>query len=808
MIADRFRNSGRRLHLEHWLKRGDQMRATVAPHTATRQGKHESLMRCRSLECLDSNRVAAHSDTENMRTPCNLRRSFDVLDSNDHHEVIVHRSADDDGQSALRTNSVERSSDLTANDRRSSRLNRDFGNVGSPEPGVLITRHKPSGCDRMEASDQEQLSSVYSKERDNGLWKNKEKLSVAERLEELLSKTNEIIHMERIARRKSREGLAMLGTKQRPSMPPPQSMSHPSMRAMVASQHGSGSGASADGDCHIKKFTRLDYRQPDSCSIESPSIAHEMKRITSSLLDNIGSTNERIIIGKEDDMMASPRYAHERDTPKSNHRSEDERSGEQMRSSMSNMHRKMSLTGRHSGNCDESDISEEQKGHFVHDDNSSFGHNYDDGQYYQSDEVDADMWTNPMANGMSSVNCGFYQNTFFNDSRDVSSSDTINSMQHSKDVENGAGSACEDMDLRYDLPQMANTKDLYELKSRILNGANWRSQVLRKSAFDVNKKGDDDRQQSIPGAPLQSNVVDYKVRPAAASVARARGSKISQLVAKLQMHTSLNATNNNTNHSDDSESSEDELDVDSGDAVDAPSPSNLVPSGKLPMPTNNHMQQPTPFVYNRAQPQVAKTIPSQMFNASGHIDPRSLIPKDAYFHELPNRSHYKPLMMRTSVESSALHMIGRNRNPLPLNMNTDGDILAEQGAANRSPVFLSQNQLPSSLTDGQYTVHAANSAIKHNGTLPIVGQTMNTAQIQAIAEHRDMNNDSGYSNRVCGSSYGPSPSLSGQTDSESIVGTHTAAMINHTSNSIPHTAQYAEHNGNYIFGGVAASSLV
>lgn len=891
MMADRIRcNDGRRHHLEQWLKRGDQLRATIAPHTSKHckiDSNMNTLTRCRSLEFLDSDKFG---NKLNYST-AGLRRSIDVLESNE-HEIIVHRSADDidqDDMDVLRSSSVERQSNLTVSGSERNRQHHHHQQQQSIDINNHRDHNSAYNIERMGYVNKERSTitsksgSEYSKEFGGLVKAKQEPLSVAERLEELLSKTNEIIHMERIARRKCREGLTMLDIKQRTQ----KLMDKDSgLKVSSTSQHGSGSGASAEDDCRMKKFHRHDYGKPTGESDENSLIAHEMERITSSLLGTIGNSNERIIIGKEDDMPVSPRISKEfldckeyLDLKSRGIQMERTNGLDYIRNNDPKLTSEQSSDDQQDDNDDnESDLSEEED---VQLNNGMAYDHYKMGQYYQSDEVDGDVLTTQFngtanLNQMSSVNCGFYQNTCFDDFSS-SSNNTMKSVRHMENNENVTNSASDEVDSRCDLPQMANTKELVELKSRILNGAQWR----RKSVQDVNTLAIEnhtnrcEKISKIDESPINESLIKY-YKDNGLLPTRGQKNKILELVAKFQGQDSQ-AISNTGDNVDESESSEDELDgvadrdynlkrapYQNDQTYQLPSqrrpmllsPKNVQLDNEFSIKSSESLQNVLPYV-NKAQPQVAKPNPPYILsNSNRSIDTRSLIPKDAYFHELPNKSHIKPIANSNLIEKtrSPPHFAGRNRNPLPLNLTTDGDILySDRNLSVPSHMYVekSHQQIkPQSIAvDYHFGQHQSSTSEKLLSTRKFgsnsdsMSTELEITQInsqpfvlsQTAIEHanmqtkfiadplqieRDMNNDSGYS-RMCGSSHGASPSLSGQTDPDQngVVATTSTTMITNNNskvvvtppatNNISHPVNYIQKNGNnYIFASVGASSLV
>ncbi|XP_055918129.1 uncharacterized protein LOC129950271 isoform X2 [Eupeodes corollae] len=144
MIADRIRCESRRLHLEHWLKRGEPCRVTTAGHQSRPRKKSNTLSRCKSLELLDDESIHG-SKMQNSK-------SFDVLEE---AQVTVHREAEVSDDGHISVTSLGRTD---RDEERWGRLETDYFNV-------------------------------------------------SERLEELLAKTNEILEMEKEASKKRKEGL-------------------------------------------------------------------------------------------------------------------------------------------------------------------------------------------------------------------------------------------------------------------------------------------------------------------------------------------------------------------------------------------------------------------------------------------------------------------------------------------------------------------------------------------------------------------------------------------------------------------------
>lgn len=159
----------------HRLRRGHKLRATLALLNVKNEHADllgEPIVRSRSLESLD--REAATSRMAALDS--SIRRSCDLLDGNNRHEVLVHREMDDEAQP----------NGSAANNRNGHSLEYDKYSASS------------KSCNRK--------------------MRDKRVQSVADRLGELLTKTNEIIQMEQMVRQKYKDrsaGKSRRGAKDR-----------------------------------------------------------------------------------------------------------------------------------------------------------------------------------------------------------------------------------------------------------------------------------------------------------------------------------------------------------------------------------------------------------------------------------------------------------------------------------------------------------------------------------------------------------------------------------------------------------------
>ncbi|XP_059608938.1 ankyrin repeat domain-containing protein 6 isoform X2 [Phlebotomus argentipes] len=615
MIADRIRCEGRRLHLEQWLKRGAVGRSTMNErHHTSKSRKDEAnntLTRCRSLELLDDTVDGRLKSSQSA-----LSRSVDLLDT----QVEVHRS---DVASSVATKEAS---------RRSSNHS--------------CSTSKNEGAEAM---------------------------NVSERLEELLTKTHEIIEMERATRRRNRELMKMF----------PHSRKKSRMRM----------GTSGDLD-------------------DSQYIAEEMEKITASLMNQMMEKEEAEVAPVSPEIAKEVQHGKEKDAAT--------RSRSRMSDSGSSV--------------------------YVPDFNQRVRHPGSPG--------DKQTPPPPMVNG-------FYENACFED-HNTSSSNTIKSDKNTLTDDSLAqsadkvsievsGSVSEEKADEM-VSELTNMKELHELKSRILNGSHWRSQVLRKSAHDHNRQ---ESEQTDAVAQVENSMpTKYEIKNSEIKTLKTQPkSKVHELVAKIQgKMTRLKAQ---VKEEESESSDEDSADPQEED-VAPQSHDSYYPTNQMNGYTQHIEESLLPLTYHRAQPQVAnyRSGLSHSSQANGCLpngqttwmangqafDRSALIPKDAYFHDLPHKNRYNP----PADEMITSFCDSRNRNPLPYHVN---DFLVQPEYD--QPVIPQREKLLSARKFG------------YTNLVEMEQQMMEQAQLE-----REMNNDSGYSTKICGSSHGPSPSLSGQTDSD------------------------------------------
>ncbi|KAI8439087.1 hypothetical protein MSG28_012951 [Choristoneura fumiferana] len=179
-------------------------------------------------------------------------------------------------------------------------------------------------------------------------------------------------------------------------------------------------------------------------------------------------------------------------------------------------------------------------------------------------------------------------------------------------------------------------------------------------------------------------------------------------------------------------------------------------------------------------------------------DMRPMIPKDAYFHEIPNRPNHQlpynmienglPNQYNQDYNETGLpqpQIQPRNRNPLYHHQTGVFDAMmqdhilremeriphcySEHLDQNTEVEIANQNELHGGYYDNRppYTNYGARKPIPDHSLLHSRLQSLaiNThlTETQSQAD-RESHNDSGYSTKVYGSSQGPSPSLSGHVD--------------------------------------------
>lgn len=811
MLADRIRCDEQRLNVEQWLKRGDRIRATVSAHTQKSrkdETNNNTLTRCRSLELLDNNNLVENIEI----VTSGLRRSYDDILDMDTHEAIVHHDAESGTRSThgtVRTDSERRNSLLE--------FNKEWHNEDlDKDKSSMSERLRMSSSDRDRNSLEDRSDSDLSKRIKQ--MELRSGISVAERLEELLSKTNEIIEMERSARKKSKDAFGLIS-------------SNKSKRRVRGGEQlkvsASSNKSSSDGDVmnqmrnHSKHYSEMD---------DTAFIAKEMEKITNSLLGH-GKQIENV----ETHSPVSPEIAKEFVSQK-------ERNGH-----IDNEHEHSSILSgssyRSIYGADKHAQSPENSKPMstLHSRIESTSYIPSSGMRLPFSSSDSSSMSfakkltgTDVVDGLS----GFYQNSCFDDDDNSSDGDTVKSEQQksgtkeSNETNNSADNKYQvtdtgslDIDDRCELSEMANMKQLHELKSRILNGAHWRNQLRKPSTAEATTKDDDVKANRVNGIATTYEIKNCEIKTLKSNhqtFADVHGAPTTSSSGECLSMNPSNGMSREESHND-SESSEDEDEFPSVSQFDSQNiETSLRYLDTLRPPKTNNANESSMYVNQSykmyGQPELPTATPPmyhltrpQLCNGASHIsqsfkspvpkilDTRYLIPKDAYFHDLPNKHRLIPItdsLPEINYSSNQMQhpSAGRNRNPLPISMSIDESEFHSENAShypnvaapsygNMSPYkyqqaahqFTSSTSVLPTFSDRQManvpepekllTSRKFGSNfdvdLKHH---PVMGSNYSIDQVQL---ERDLNNDSGYSTKVSGSiGSRPSPSLSGQTEGE------------------------------------------
>ncbi|XP_055626617.1 uncharacterized protein LOC129768777 [Toxorhynchites rutilus septentrionalis] len=670
MIANRVQCENKRLHLEQWLKRGIAERATGPHNSKTKkdEANTNTLTRCRSLELLDgsddvlTNRIKTSSPQ--------LSRSIDFLDApgskhpdySDHFEssnnsnIKNHSEADEPSRraplwkfDAEQQNGSKRSSSMSHSGRESYCYS-DKDNGKEKARTVYQDRVPSSAYGGNSSKEDRKVSS--SAESSNYDHKN-EKIKVTERLEELLSKTKKILELEKITKKK-----------------------HSDNRYILALDRLK--------DIHNYESNPQVYHQSSS-KRDSPhqgyDIAQEMEKITQSLLPAVPVSPEiskDITTRKERSANSQMVYKNAGDVIGA--------------SSGSTPHSTMSPSSSLLGGAKSSLHVIYPDAIEVHVASTNFTDPVSDraGNHEFEEIAHVDTVNIPLMNG-------FYANNCFEDIPSSSNTTIKSAPNHSRkleqkdeehvDSEEEDDDEDEEMDTdnqdkdwesddQSDLSDMANFAQLKELKSRILNGTNWRNQALHKSVHDLFQKSMEP-QENVTDEQDPDSMADEE-----ACAQNTEKNRVKYIISKLQSSTIQQMEPVNSSQDQEEHFSETSEEPDDMDCVDGPSEQRPVTAKSL----IEMYEKGLPKVEN--QPVAA--VRQQYF-----------VPKDAYFHELPNKQNValKPPDLTSNLSNSHLSdqmpLTGtaRSRNPLPTFLN-ENEILDPH-----------QNQLGSGFYSNHQTSH-------------------------------------------------------------------------------------------------------
>uniref|UniRef100_A0AAG5DXG7 Uncharacterized protein n=1 Tax=Anopheles atroparvus TaxID=41427 RepID=A0AAG5DXG7_ANOAO len=382
----------------------------------------------------------------------------------------------------------------------------------------------------------------------------------------------------------------------------------------------------------------------------------------------------------------------------------------------------------------------------------------------------------PNVNGGVLMN-GFYSNSCFEDMLPSSSNTTIKSAaprrrpndsedeEEEEEDEEEEDEAKEDEQVeeeeeeeddgsgdsdRCDLSAMANLAELKELKSRILNGTNWRSQVLQKSVQEL-LKGSETGDSGAPTMALhdddpatETNRVKYIISKLQQSCSVAGESDSGASVRLTHQGPPLAQCEDFSDSSEDDDDEEGEQEEErmgedeDEDCVDGPplprDGGSFVDQQTVPEKAERGIATARTLIqmYEQSSATVTTTTPASLVNGrhppSGTSASSSTlhvhVPKDAYFHELPPRKHLLPppdlssMLAEPSTSQPQLqplatrvHQTARSRNPLPSYLLQEGELFHQpQSHPGGGPHFF-EEQLH----------HGPSFSMPSDGFLPPVG---------------------------------------------------------------------------------------
>uniref|UniRef100_A0A182FU94 ANK_REP_REGION domain-containing protein n=1 Tax=Anopheles albimanus TaxID=7167 RepID=A0A182FU94_ANOAL len=299
-----------------------------------------------------------------------------------------------------------------------------------------------------------------------------------------------------------------------------------------------------------------------------------------------------------------------------------------------------------------------------------------------------------------------------------------------------------------DLSAMANLAELKELKSRILNGTNWRSQVLQKSVQELLAGGGRDEDTDGPPPPA-----DEEDDPATET------NRVRYIISKLQQSCSIASTGSeqsvrpvttgiHTQHhgpplaqcEDFSDSSEEEDEIEHDEeCVDGPLPvkqhaepgAAQVPS----MPVSKveiEIGTAKSLIQMYEQSNGSVKVPTIGNGPTHYPAPQgNVVPKDAYFHDLPRKpAPYpgQPQEVTTIMVGEQLNppmLTSRSRNPLPSYLLQEGELFQQQ----------QQQQQEHHLHHHQPLMNGGGPRTQHHHPLPPVPHHQNLGQQPAYHHH-------------------------------------------------------------------------
>lgn len=665
IIADRIRCEDKKLYLRSWLKRGVLQRASLAPGKISAK-EYElntgTLTRSRSLEIVDADEPIFKGDIKTS-TPAGLSRSVDLLNC---HNVTVHREdemSDLRPESSLNSNaknhpesdreknstfmssdkehahsyrkesSVEKSSSHPSDSRRTSKFKI------SKEPKSYkykLKEHKKE--DHKYEDDSLNNSDIESAKYNDDLHTS----LVTKRLEKLLLETKNMLEKEKVFQKLRKKDELYLTPDN------------------YIKKLRTGHMLSRD-----RLIEHLEATQLKSFDDRTRNIEKEMEFITKTLCDR-SSVREFREFSKEKELPVDS----QKNTNKNNNHCESGSEEEDDDINLSDANEELV------------DDINEIAGHTNYTVSTKFSKNIQEPES-SNEDADSQVEVETAEQINRQMMNGFFTNAEFAETRHQSSSSSQQSpatVRETPDICRTSSSGDNRSMKTSEYTNALNIKELNELKNRILNGTNWRSNVLKKSADEVRSYSESPELQRF-------NVDQNRFYDVKSSEVK----QVKLLDDPKQLHSSIDTVDN------------------------AKGP--VLPAKGLVKRLISKIQSTS-----KSQSVLDATDNSQ----PGGSEVSNLVPKDAYFHELPR----KPLPIA----------VARNRNPLPIDLN-ENDILQEP-----QNIFLPPKEFYSASTTPNHTAIVMNHRL--------TGQLSTPTLIPYIQERTVLSptNDSGYnSTRLCDS---------------------------------------------------------
>lgn len=710
IISDRIRCEDKKLYLKTWLKRGILHRASLAPGKASAkdyESATNTLTRSKSLEILANDEILFKGDIKTS-TPAGLSRSFDLLN---HHSVTVHRDAelsDNPADSSVNSNCKnhpesdrERSSLMNEKDPTGSfkKESSTEKSVSQPSEGRKFgkfriskepksSRYKTREPRKVDESfERDSLSNAESAEFDEELRTS----LVTKRLEKLLHETKSMLEKEKLFQKLRKHD---------------ETLFTPDNYLMKT-----GSGHMFNRDKLIQHIEATRLRDFDD---RTRNIEKEMELITRTL----GGTS----ILRERDHASPIKTRRPVMSP----------DVEVCDKELKDVHDYNTSDENEEYVDDINDCGMSNTGYMT---STNFNESANQSQPSSEDEDDDDDINSQVAvNDLNQpITNGLFTNTNFTDTHNRSSSSEQSpaTVRETPDI-------CRNVNKSLTLKQTtefsdaSNVKELNELKNRILNGMNWRSNVLKLSADEARASSSSESPEFATNVE-QNNI--YDVRSSEVKMVKT----ICQPTKVIQGPDGIDV-------------------IDTAPTQEQPP---ALPVKGIVKRLISKIQRSNVQVNTSTNPDTYNVNPVPRMLVP---EAKTLVPKDAYFHELPKKS--LPIA------------VARNRNPLPIDLN-ENDILQEQN-------YTAQQSFYANTSHG-------NSPSFQNQELPINRQD----------QFQSPTNDSGYSTRLYDNSVASDNlkySIINQNGQAQFTGYHHSSQVLHTTNNLTHNDETSNSttNGNNL----------